>query len=85
VKSARPPLFFRREGPFVRALQMWPSSALNQACARIWELERACKRTGTPVEVICRNAILELAQQGAAARHGSDPTVQGASTTGTSG
>ena len=68
AKSVRPPLFFRREGSFVQALGLWSVSALEQACQRLWEAERSCKRTGSPAETICRSAILGLAQRAAQAR-----------------
>ena len=65
AKAVRPPLFFRREAPFVQALGIWSASALEWGCARIWDAERACKRTGAPAEVISRNAVFGLAQQAA--------------------
>ena len=68
AKAVRPPLFFKREAAFVQALGIWSETALADACTRLWEAERACKRTGAPVETICQNAILGLAQRGAAAR-----------------
>ena len=68
AKTVRPPLFFRREAPFIQALGLWPSPVLDRAAVRLWEAERACKRTGAPAETICRNAIIGLAQRGAAAR-----------------
>jgi DNA polymerase-3 subunit delta len=70
MKTIRPPLFFRREGPFTQALGLWSLSALETACTRVWEAERACKRTGFPAEAICRNALMALAQRAAAARRG---------------
>ena len=68
AKAVRPPLFFKREAPFAQALGVWPLPALDQACVRLWEAERACKRTGAPAETICRNAVLALAQRAAAVR-----------------
>ena len=68
AKGLRPPLFFRRESVFVQALNLWSPTAIDQACIRLWEAERACKRTGAPDEVICRSAIVGLAQRSAAAR-----------------
>jgi DNA polymerase-3 subunit delta len=68
AKAVRPPLFFRREGAFVQALGLWSPAAIEQACQRLWEAERRCKRTGNPAETICRSAILGLAQRAAAAR-----------------
>jgi DNA polymerase-3 subunit delta len=70
AKAVRPPLFFRREPAFVKALEAWQLSALDQACVRLWEAERACKRTGAPDETICRNALFALAQRAAITRTG---------------
>ncbi len=63
AKTARPPVFFRRVGAFARALTLWPAPALMAAMAAIAEAERACKRTGAPDGVICRNAVLALARR----------------------
>ncbi len=68
ARSARPPVFFRREPAFRRALGLWTEAALANAATRLSAAERACKRTGAPEATICRNAILGLAQRGAAAR-----------------
>jgi DNA polymerase-3 subunit delta len=66
--SLRPPLFYRRVGQFTQALGLWTSASLQQACQRLWEAERSCKRTGTPSETICRSAVVGLAQRSAVAR-----------------
>jgi len=76
AKAARPPVFFRRTGSFVRALGIWSSSALLAAMAGLAEAERACKRTGAPDLVLARNAILALARR-AAAGGGRRGAVQG--------
>lgn len=68
VRSARPPVFFRRVGAFTRALELWSSPALAGAMAALSEAERACKRTGAPDELLARNAVLTLARRAAAAR-----------------
>ena len=68
TKAARPPVFFKRQGAFAQALGIWSEAALEQACVRMWEAERACKRTGLPAETVSRNAVVGLAQRGAAAR-----------------
>lgn len=67
AKAVRPPIFFRREGAFVQALTLWREVALDQACTRVWEAERSCKRTGAPAETICRNAVIGIALRAAAA------------------
>ncbi len=71
AKAARPPVFFRRVGAFSRALSLWPPEALIAAMSGLAEAERACKRTGAPDAVICRNAVLALARR--AARYSTSP------------
>ena len=68
MKATRPPVFFKQQRLFSDALAAWSVVALEAACGRAWEAERACKRTGAPAETICRNAVVGLAQRGAAAR-----------------
>jgi len=68
AKGLRPPVFFRREAAFVRSVRLWPDGPLNQAVQRIWDAERACKRTGSPAETLCRSALLGLAQRAALAK-----------------
>ena len=68
VKAARPPVFFRRVAAFTRAVELWSSAALTAAIAGLAEAECACKRTGSPDDVLSRNAILALARRSAAAR-----------------
>ena len=68
AKAARPPVFFRQEPAFVQALRLWPEPALEAAATRVWEAERACKRTGTPAESLCRSVLLGLAQRAAQQR-----------------
>ena len=68
VKSARPPVFFRRVSAFTRALERWTAAALAAAMTGLSEAERACKRTGAPDEVLARNAVLALARRAAVSR-----------------
>jgi DNA polymerase-3 subunit delta len=68
TKAARPPVFFRRIGAFSRALGTWSTAMLGAALAGLAEAERACKRTGAPDLVICRNAVLALARRSAVVR-----------------
>lgn len=67
AKAARPPVFYRREAEFIRALVLWPQEALHAACQRVWEGEQGCKRTGAPDEAISRSLVLGVAQRAAAA------------------
>jgi DNA polymerase III subunit delta len=68
IKAVRPPVFFRRLSAFSRALGFWSAPMLTAALAGLAEAERACKRTGAPDLVICRNAVLALARRSAAVR-----------------
>lgn len=68
VKGLRPPVFWRREPGFRRALALWPDRTLAVALQMLAEAERNCRRTGAPNECICRNALLSLARRAAGAR-----------------
>jgi DNA polymerase-3 subunit delta len=68
TKAARPPVHFRREAVFSRALDVWTMGGLQAASIRLWESERACKRTGAPAELLCRSAVMGLSQRALAAR-----------------
>ena len=68
ARNLRPPVFYKKTGAFIRALGLWPTSALIAAMAGLAEAERGCKRTGWPDEVLCRNAVLALARRAAAGR-----------------
>jgi DNA polymerase-3 subunit delta len=65
VRSIRPPVFYKRAPAFTRALGTWRLSELGAAGRRLQEIERACKRTGSPGETLARQALLSLAQRGA--------------------
>lgn len=68
AKGVRPPVFFRREPEFVKALRLWPVARIAAAAAALWRGESACKRTGAPAEMICRGAVLALALRAGALR-----------------
>jgi DNA polymerase-3 subunit delta len=68
AKRLRPPIFYRRVAAFNRALGLWPGSSLAAALHGFAEAERGCKRTGSPDEALCRNAVLVVARRAAAAR-----------------
>lgn len=68
TKAVRPPIFFQHQSSFAAALRLWPPEGLQAICVRLWEAERACKRTGAPVEALSRSAILGIAQRAAARR-----------------
>jgi DNA polymerase-3 subunit delta len=70
AKAVRPPVHFRRESSFTRALETWSLAGLQVAAMRLWEAERSCKQTGSPAEVICRNVLLAMAQRAASLHRG---------------
>lgn len=61
VEMARPPIFFRRRPVFEAALRRWSVRSVLAALAALEESELACKRTGMPDELICRQRLVELA------------------------
>ena len=63
ARAARPQVFFRHMPAFMAALRLWNSRALREACEFVAERERACKRTGAPAEVLCRDTISSLGRQ----------------------
>jgi DNA polymerase-3 subunit delta len=68
MRTARPPVFWQRQPAFTRALRLWPVGGLEAALDGLNEAERSCRRTGAPVETICRNALMVIARRAAAAR-----------------
>ena len=42
TKGARPPVFYRRTGAFIRSLTLWPSAQLMAALAAVSDAERNC-------------------------------------------
>ena len=67
VKSARPPIFFRRVAAFSRSVELWPTTALMTAMGGLTEAEQGCKQTGAPDQVLARHAVLALSRRAAAA------------------
>ena len=63
IDQARPPVHFRRKDKVRTALRRWSASQLSAALGRLIEAELACKSTGWPAQLICREAALALARQ----------------------
>ncbi len=68
VRALRPPVFFKRIGPFGQALRYWDTSHVIQAMAEVRFVELACKQTGAQDLLLVRRLLLGLARQGAARR-----------------
>jgi DNA polymerase III subunit delta len=67
LRSLRPPLFFRVQDRVRRQLRLWPERRTAAALSLLLEAEINAKRTGLPADAICRDALLRLARQAAAA------------------
>ncbi len=65
MRLARPPVFFRRQAAFLRALSVWTPEALLHATEQARAAEAACKTTGARTEALCRRFLLVLARQAA--------------------
>jgi len=63
IKSLTPPLFFKLEDSFRAQLNRWSMQALEKALNRLAMIEAETKRTGTPVETLCGQAILGLSSR----------------------
>ncbi len=68
VRALRPPVFFKRVGPFSQALPLWGTAKLMQAMNEARRVELACKQTGALDMLLVRRMLLGLARQAAAAR-----------------
>ena len=67
LRALRPPVFFKREAAFRTAVRRWDAGSVAAALDRLFQAEKECKRTGSPAETICRNAVLAIAGRAAAA------------------
>lgn len=63
IEQARPPVHFRRKEKVEAALRRWSAERLSAALGRLIEAELACKTTGRPAELICREAALAIARE----------------------
>lgn len=68
AKQGRPPIFFRRQPAFAKALGAWSAGSLLRALHVIADGERECKRTGAPDVTLCRHVFGQLARQAASGR-----------------
>jgi DNA polymerase-3 subunit delta len=60
VDQTRPPIHFRRRDSFRAELRRWSPAAAADALDRLLEAEIACKTTGFPAALLCREAALAL-------------------------
>jgi len=62
ISQARPPIHFRRKTDVKMALRRWKGRQLAAAQARLMTAELACKTTGRPDMLLCREAIFSICQ-----------------------
>lgn len=62
IEQARPPIHFRRKSAVKAAVRAWGAEAAGDALTCLLEVELACKQTGRPAELLCRDAVLELSR-----------------------
>lgn len=65
IGQARPPIHFRRKGDVKTALRRWNGVHLKAAQAKLLSAEMACKTTGRPDALLCREAISSLCRHSA--------------------
>lgn len=70
IKALRPPLFFRKQASFERAVELWSLDLLSDAAHQTQAFELACKQTGAMDALLCRRHLSALASKaGSLARH----------------
>lgn len=62
VNSLIPRPFKRDAEALVRQVQRWPVHRAAAALGRLLDVERQCKTTGMPEEILCARALLELSE-----------------------
>ena len=61
LASLRPPVFYKDEAGFRRAMTIWSPATLERAFEILIEAEQACKRTDVPDESVAWRAALRIA------------------------
>ncbi len=64
ISQARPPIHFRRKADVKAALRCWSGRHLGAAQAKLVETEIACKTTGRPDVLLCREAFFSICHDG---------------------
>ncbi len=60
IGQARPPIHFRRKADVKKALRRWNGARLAAVQARLMSAEIACKTTGRPDILLCREAVFSI-------------------------
>ena len=62
MDALRPPVFFRLQPQFRRQMDVWHEARLAEGLMLLADSELECKRTGAPQRLLCRRALLRLAE-----------------------
>ncbi|MCK5374407.1 MAG: DNA polymerase III subunit delta [Alphaproteobacteria bacterium] len=62
MKKLSPPVFFKQALQFKGQVNNWPLDTLGIILNKLTELEVQCKKTGSPVETLCSQAILGISK-----------------------
>ena len=65
IERARPPIHFRRKSSVRTELRLWSAARAAHVLARLLEAEIACKTTGWPARVLCREALFAVCAEAA--------------------
>ncbi len=66
MRTIRPPVFFKRQTAFARALGLWSVDLIERAARETNRVELACKQTGAPDLALSRHLVWTVAGQAAA-------------------
>jgi len=61
MKALRPAVFFKDTAAFRRQLTAWTAPALLAALDRLVAVERQCKSTGIPADLVTQRGLMEIA------------------------
>lgn len=68
ISQARPPIHFRRKGEVKTALRRWNGKSLSAAQAKLLSAEMACKTTGRPDKLLCRETMFAICRHASTTR-----------------
>ncbi len=65
LDTLRPAVHFRVRSRFEQQVRLWTCRDIARALTRLYETETACKTTGQPSEVLCRDVAVLIARHAA--------------------
>lgn len=63
MKSLNPPIFFKQQAAFKAQAGKWTQKSCLQILDRLAQIEAQCKKTGTPDETLCAQALLAISSR----------------------